>query len=100
MLWKKREMINKPLELIEKSDIVALVANQVREGRTLDYKLALPTNSSDDRKEFLSDIASFANAIGGDILFGIADRRTADGRKTGLPEPAGSSKHSSSDEEI
>jgi hypothetical protein len=93
-------MINKQFDLIGKSDIDALVTNGVREGKTLDYKQVLPTSSSDDRKEFLSDIASFANAMGGDILFGVPEKRTPDGKKTGLPEAITGLNLSSSDEEI
>jgi hypothetical protein len=93
-------MINKRFDLIGKSDIDALITNGVCEGKTLDYKQMLPTSSSDDRKEFLSDIASFANAMGGDILFGVPEKRTPDGKKTGLPEAVTGINLSSSDEEI
>ncbi len=61
-------MINKSFDLIEKADIEALVANEVREGRTLDYKENLPGNSDGDKTEFLADVSSFANASGGYIL--------------------------------
>lgn len=35
-------MINKRFDLIEKADVDALVSNEVREGRMLDYKEKLP----------------------------------------------------------
>jgi hypothetical protein len=79
-------MINKPFDLIEKADIDALVANDVREGRTLDYKEKLPGNSDSDKTEFLADVSSFANAAGGYILYGVRERRDADGKPTGVPE--------------
>lgn len=78
-------MINVPLGQIDKSVIEALVSNEVRESRTLDYKDKLPGNRNDDRKEFLADVSAMANAAGGDIVFGIAERRE-EGRPTGIPE--------------
>jgi len=65
-------MIPKPFDAISKSDIEALVENQVREGRTIEYKLVLPGNSDEEKREFLADISSFANAGGGDLLYGIS----------------------------
>jgi hypothetical protein len=81
-------MIQKPLDRIEKEDIDSLVANEVREDRTLEYKQALPTNSDDEKREFLADISSFANASGGDILYGVEEKRDASGKTTGIPENA------------
>ncbi len=62
---------NKPLELINESDFQSLVDNQRLEGKTIEYKESLPDNSDSDKKEFLADISSFANAAGGDLIFGI-----------------------------
>jgi Putative DNA-binding domain len=64
-------MIPRSFEDIAKSDIEALIANRVAERRTLEFKRELPGTSDKDRKEFLADLTSFANAQGGDILFGI-----------------------------
>jgi hypothetical protein len=81
-------VIRKPFERIEKADIEALVNNGVREGRTLEYKQALQVNSDDEKREFLMDISSFANASGGDILYGIEECRDEHGKATGIPEKA------------
>jgi hypothetical protein len=81
-------VIQKPFDRIEKADIESLVTNEVREGRTLEYKQALPTNLDDDKREFLADVSSFANASGGDILYGITEKRDADGKATGIPDVA------------
>ena len=43
------------------------------EGRTLDYKLTLPGNSDEEKREFLADVTSFANASGGDIVYGARE---------------------------
>lgn len=80
-------MVPKSLGSITKEDIGALVANVVSEKRTLDYKESLPGNSDAEKYEFLADVSSFANSSGGDILYGIREKREA-GKSTGLPEAA------------
>ncbi|MHC5825146.1 MAG: AlbA family DNA-binding domain-containing protein, partial [Nostoc sp.] len=79
-------MINKQFDLINKNDIDALIYNGVAETRTLEYKEKLSGNSDDDKKEFLADISSFANASGGDIIYGIQEQRSSDNKTTGIPE--------------
>jgi hypothetical protein len=81
-------MIPKEFDVITKGDIDALVANAVGERRTLEYKQQLPGNGDEDKREFLADIASFANAGGGDLLYGITDKRDDKGKPTGIPEKA------------
>jgi len=66
-------MINKQIDKIELNDLEQLRSNAVSEGKTIEYKKQLPTNSDADRKEFLADISSFANASGGDLIFGIIE---------------------------
>jgi hypothetical protein len=78
-------VINVLLQKIDKAAIEALLANEVREGRTIEYKYKLPGPTNHDRKEFLADVTAFANAAGGDMVFGIADRRE-NGKPTGIPE--------------
>ena len=74
-------MINKPLEHITLNDFQSLIDNKIEEGKTIEYKEALNINSDGDKKEFLFDVSSFANASGGDLIFGISEKQT-----TGLPE--------------
>ena len=81
-------MIPKPFENIVHSDVAALIDNEVGERRTLEYKEQLPGNSESDKKEFLADISSFANAGGGDVLYGVKEKRDAAGRPTGIAEAA------------
>ncbi len=78
-------MINVPFKSIDKTIIESLLSNVVREDRTLEYKELLPGNGREDRKEFLADIAAFANAAGGDIVFGVKAKRE-NNRPTGPPE--------------
>jgi len=72
-------MIPKSLDRIALADLQELIDNQVHEGKTIEYKRDLPGSSPDDRKEFLKDVSSFANADGGDLLFGVD-------AKDGLPQ--------------
>lgn len=65
-------------------DIVRLVSDKVAEHKTLEYKATLATSNTDEKAEFLSDVSSFANAAGGDILFGISDEREGS-NATGVP---------------
>jgi hypothetical protein len=78
-------MIDKPLAEIGPDDLQRLVANKVPESRSLEYKQALPGGTDGEKKEFLADVSSFANAVGGDLVFGITETRE-DGKTTGLPE--------------
>lgn len=73
---------NKPISAITKDDIQQLLAAAVRENRVIEYKRILPGNSDGDKKEFLGDVTSFANAEGGDILYGVEAK---DGVPTDVP---------------
>lgn len=66
-------MINKHFDKIDLSDLEQLRSNAVLEGKTIEYKKLLPTNSDADRKQFLADISSFSNTSGGDLIFGISE---------------------------
>ena len=55
------------------------------ESHTLDYKQELPNESPQSRLDFLFDVAAFANASGGDLIFGIKERRE-EGKSTAIPE--------------
>jgi len=61
----------KPSESITQSDLLALVENEVRELKRIEYKQSLPGNMDSDKKEFLADVSSFANAAGGDLIYGM-----------------------------
>jgi len=78
-------MIPKRLDAVEKQDIELLVSNAVREGRTIEYKQQLPAGRDDDKKEFLADVSSFANASGGDLIYGVEEERDSNGHATGIP---------------
>src|SRR6266446_2080059 len=60
--------LNKSLTDIDESDLQALVDAQVAERKTIEYKQALPGGTDDNKREFLADVSSFANAAGGNLL--------------------------------
>lgn len=53
-------------------DIEQLIADSAREGPYMDFKRDLPSAWNDSAKhEFLADVTAFANAGGGDLIFGV-----------------------------
>jgi hypothetical protein len=70
---------------ITADDIVRLITDKTSERKTIEYKQALNIGNTDDKAEFLADISSFANASGGDIVFGISEERDASRKPTGIP---------------
>ncbi len=57
---------------ITQSDIERLVVDRVQEGPHLDFKRELPSAWDDKAKHrFMADVTAFANAGGGDIVYGI-----------------------------
>jgi len=57
---------------ISESHLLNLVIAKVSEGeKTLEFKQELKIGTDGDKKEFCTDVISFANAIGGLMLYGI-----------------------------
>ena len=81
-----RHMIGKEFDAIVKEDIDALVQNAVCERRDTEYKQQLPGGSDEEAREFLADVSSLANASGGDLIYGVRDKRDDKGQPTGIPE--------------
>jgi hypothetical protein len=55
-------------------DLERLVSDQAQEGPHLDLKRDLPTNWDNSAKnEFVADVSAFANAGGGDLVYGIEE---------------------------
>lgn len=63
-------MIPKPLDQIDFADLQAIVDN-VREGKTIEFKQAMPGKTDDEKKKFLRAVSSLANTAGGDLLIGV-----------------------------
>lgn len=75
-------MIGKSIDQITEQDLLDLIENSVIESKTIEYKQSLPGNSDSEKKEFLADISSFANASGGDLVYGIIEDETTREPKT------------------
>ncbi len=75
-------MISKNLDQITLADLNDLVANQVREGKTLEYKLELPGGGDESVRKFLAGVSAMANTSGGDFLIGVEAR---DGVAVAIP---------------
>lgn len=69
------DVFNKQTEAIEEGDLRSLIDNKVSERKIIEYKRALPGNSDSAKKEFLADASSFANASGGQIIYGIKENK-------------------------
>lgn len=79
-------MIPKPLDQIDQAALERLVTDQVHEGRTLDYKRDISISNDEHRRELARDVSSFANAAGGDIVFGVEEAKDENGKNLGYPE--------------
>jgi len=66
-------MISKNINEITEEDLQSLIDNKVLESKTIEYKEKLPDNSDREKKEFLADVSAFANAGGGDLIYGIVE---------------------------
>ncbi len=66
-------VIDVPFDQIDKKTIDRLIEDKVSEGKVIEYKLKLPCGRDGDKREFLGDVSSFANAAGGHILYGMEE---------------------------
>jgi hypothetical protein len=66
-------MLTYPLDEINETHLQNLIVSRTLERKTLEYKSLLPGNRDGEKKEFLADVSSFANSIGGDIIYGIRE---------------------------
>lgn len=93
-------MIGLAWDAVDKTAIDGLLASKVPESKTLEYKQTLPGGSDADKKEFLADVSSFANASGGDIIYGIRAEVDSEGKTTGKPDGPAPITNASPDEVI
>lgn len=70
-------LLGKTLDDLDESDISRFVSDEVAEGKTLDYKRELPSDQTEEKKEFLADVCSFANTAGGHLIFGVIEAKGA-----------------------
>ena len=65
--------LEKEIEALAASDLQELIDNAVSERKTVDYKQLLSFHNDEEKREFLADVSSFANAAGGHLVFGIRE---------------------------
>ena len=65
--------LEKSFDEINEADIRELIDNGTPERKNIEYKESLPDNKYDSKKEFLADVSSFANTVGGHILYGVKE---------------------------
>ena len=82
MVWEERRLRD-----IREADVRQLVDSGLEEHLQLEYKSALYAGNRDGNKESLLDVCQFANAEGGILLIGVDERRDAQERPTGSPDP-------------
>ena len=73
-------IVDKPIAQVTEAELVQMIANGEMEGKRIEYKRILELDAKagskgvekdDPKRKFLASIASFANASGGDMFFGI-----------------------------
>ena len=74
-------LTNIPLGEIAEGHLHRLIAAQAAESLHVEYKRETYGTNGDQRREFLADVSSFANAAGGDLIIGVA---AAKGIPTGV----------------
>ncbi len=62
-------------EIITSKFIEDFINTNESETTLFDFKLELPTKHASERREFLRDVVSFLNSMGGMIIFGVANNR-------------------------
>ena len=60
-----------PLDSVSEEHLQRLCEDREQESKTIEFKSALPGSSHDEHKKFLAAITSFANTVGGDLIYGI-----------------------------
>ena len=74
-------LVDIPLDQISESDLQRLIATQAPDSVYIDYKEITYGRSDEQHREFLADISSFANTVGGDLIIGMTE---ASGIPTGF----------------
>src|SRR6266480_1020852 len=77
---------SKPPQLMTSEEladrVIACIQERMPESDSLDYKAALNIRNRQDRIELAKDISSFANGLGGTLLYGVPERE-----ENGVPVP-------------
>lgn len=66
-----------PSNRIDEPFLAELVRDGCPESETLEFKVAPPGLSDNDKREFMKDVCALANAGGGDLIYGIDENNGA-----------------------
>lgn len=66
-------MITLSIDSIDETTLQNLIDNSINEGKNIEFKELLKLDTNEDKKEFLFDVSSFANASGGEIFYGVKE---------------------------
>ncbi len=77
-------MIHTPFDQIDATTIEKLIKDGVSESKHIDYKEQVHLGKDAQKKEFLADVSSFANAGGGHLIFGVREKQGVPVQVTGL----------------
>jgi hypothetical protein len=61
-----------PLGQIQEGHLQALLDAKIKESRVIEYKRELHLSEAAQKRELVYDVSSFANAAGGDIIYGMS----------------------------
>jgi Putative DNA-binding domain len=81
-------MLPYPLDGITAEQLHQLCSDQYPESETLDFKRDAPGNDEKDRHEFLKDVCAFANTNGGDLIYGISEKKGYANEISSIPNEA------------
>jgi hypothetical protein len=70
-----------PIRKLQESDIRGLIG--VHEGLTLEFKRELNLDKDEDKREAAKDVSALANTLGGRVVYGVSEVKTADGDRVG-----------------
>jgi hypothetical protein len=74
------------LEAVTPEHVISLISEEAEENLRLEFKAEQPGTGTDEKREMLYDIAAMANAEGGDLIYGITDRRDPENQSTGIAD--------------
>jgi hypothetical protein len=72
-------MLGRLLAEISEADLEGLVQAAVPEGLTLEFKRELNLGQTNEKREAAKDVSALANAAGGRLLYGVAEKPLSDG---------------------
>lgn len=64
-------LLTMALDEVREGDLQNLIDQKFAEWKTVEYKESLSVGNDVERKKFLSQVSSFANAAGGHLIYGV-----------------------------